>query len=553
MNNLLCNFVKILLFVNVFLFTKGVLLGQPPAWHWAKAAGTGDEDAGRSCVTDANGNVIVTGYFEFSTINFGTVALANSGGYDMFLVKYDSLGNVLWAKSAIGTSNDEGISCSVDLNGDIIVTGFYGGATITFDTIVLTNTIPWTSDIFMAKYSSNGDVVWAKSVGGSDHDFVNYCSTDTFGNIYVTGRFDSDTLTIGSSVLINSGASDIYISKFDNSGNAIWAKSAGGASFQDALCCTTDNNGNVIISGYFYGPTLDCGATILTNSGPSITPDMFIVKYDSSGNVLWAKSAGGISYEFGSSCATDAVGNIIVTGTFSSNNITFGTTVLSNTGFSDVYIVKLDPQGNELWAKSEGGTGGDEAMSCTTDLYGNIFVTGNFNSPTITVGTTVLYHANDLDIFIIKYDSIGNFIWANSVGDIFDEYVWNCTTDLYGNLIITGLFQSYSLNVGPIVLFNLDGSDMFVAKLDTDLNQVGLNNGIFEDRNVFLYPNPATDVLKIHCSKCNFQSIEIYNMHGEIIGNSTQPNIDLSLLNSGVYFVRLIGKNESFMEKLIVE
>lgn len=138
---------------------------------------------------------------------------------------------------------------------------------------------------------------------------------------------------------------------------------------------TLDGNGNSFVTGYFTSTTIAFGTTKLTNPDPLGTSEFFLVKYNSAGNVLWAKSAGGISNESGNCLTTDAFGNIFVTGSFASANITFGTFTLTNSapGRTDIFIVKYYTNGNVIWAKSAGGTEWEEGTSITADANGAVF------------------------------------------------------------------------------------------------------------------------------------------------------------------------------------
>ena len=148
------------------------------------------------------------------------------------------------------------------------------------------------------------------------------------------------------------------------------------------------------MNGYFKN-TINIGTNILNNTGIS---DIFIAKYDSSGNSIWAKGEGGNNYDYGKSISTDSQGNLVMTGSFKSPTITFGTTVLTNTGINDIFIVKYDTSGNVLWAKGVGGSAA--VQSVCTGVSGNVFMTGFFNSPSITFGTTTLYNVGIINIFI---------------------------------------------------------------------------------------------------------------------------------------------------------
>ncbi|OFY65532.1 MAG: hypothetical protein A3H98_02610 [Bacteroidetes bacterium RIFCSPLOWO2_02_FULL_36_8] len=487
------------IFLILYIFLIQHTYAQYSKYEWAKSARGNGFDNGYSCATDAIGNIIVTGYFSSSSITFGTTTLHNVASEDIFIVKYDLNGNVLWAKSAGGISDEIGRSCVVDGGGNIILMGIFKSSSITFGTTTLSNT--GDCNLFIVKYDANGNVLWAKSEGGINFDQGNSCSTDANGNIIVTGFFSSPSITFGTITLTNkyAGNWDIFIVKYDPNGNVLWAKSAGGTSGDNSFTCATDTNKNIIVMGQFGSSTITFGSTILTKTDSSIT-DMFITKFDANGNVLWARNMGGTSYYEGYHCTTDINGNIILMGLFGKSSITFGTTILSNAGYSDVFIVKYDPDGNVLWAKSVGGSKADVGNGCATDAKGNIIITGDFESPTMAFGTKILTTVGYSDMFIGKYDLSGNVLWAKSAGGTSDDRGSSCATDMGGNIIVTGYFNRYSITFGTLTLNNSGYNDIFIAKLkpiniygsvfndiSNDCNQSSTEIGLF-NRNQILNP-----------------------------------------------------------------
>src|ERR1017187_4094350 len=212
---------NLLMIVIVFalISLNNFLNAQAPNWEWARSSGGISDDEGMSIAVDGSGNRYVTGYFHSSTITFGTTTLTNNGTgttEDMFIVKYDPNGNVLWAKSAGGSGFDWGHGIAVDSSGNSYVTGYLGSSPITFGSIILTN-----PGMFIAKYNANGNVVWAKSAGGSDNDYGNSIAVDDSGNSYVIGSYASSTITFGTTTLTNdsAGLGDIFVVKYDSSGN----------------------------------------------------------------------------------------------------------------------------------------------------------------------------------------------------------------------------------------------------------------------------------------------------------------------------------------------
>ncbi len=382
---------------------------------WARTAGgTAKNEEGKSVSTDASGNVYVTGVFESPSITFGSITLINAdstGYYDMFVVKYDVNGNVIWAKRAGGIKDDYGYAIAVDGNGNSYITGTFFNSTITFGSITLTNNGTNTSsDMFIVKYDTNGNVVWAKSAGGSvTADYGYGIALDANGNSYVTGDFGSPSITFGGTTLINANpiSPDMFIVKYDSIGTVIWAKSAGGNSYDHGNGIAVDGSGNSYVTGSFQSTSITFGGTTLINDSiGGGTYDMYVAKYDASGNFVWANSAGGSNVDHGYGIAVDGSGNSYVVGYFHSLSITFGNTVLTKTGAYNMFIVKYDASGNVVWAKSVGGNAPNCANGIALDGSGNSYITGYFGPSSLTFGTTTLTFAGNCDIFVVKLNNL---------------------------------------------------------------------------------------------------------------------------------------------------
>lgn len=327
---------------------------------------------------------------------------------------------------------------------------------------------------------SQSNWLWAKSSQTIGNGIDNIClsvATDANGNIIVTGRFGSSSIKFGSITLVNANSSgftdDFFITKYDSSGNVLWAKRAGGTSYDEGLGVCTDSNGNIFATGYFISGIIIFGSDTLTNSPPQGLSEIFIVKYDPNGNVLWAKSIPGFSSDWGFSVSADPSGNVFVTGEFSSDTLYFGSSVIvTNTSSTAVFIAKYDPIGNILWAKSEMGTPNynDGGYSVSADSFGNAFVVGHFASLSATFGTTTLTNSatsGSFDFFIAKYDPNGNVLWAKSAAGTKDETGFSVSTDAAGNAYVTGNYFSPTMNFGSIVLTNVSNyGNVFVVKYD---------------------------------------------------------------------------------------
>ena len=448
---------------------------------WVKQIGGTSFDFGKSITTDVSDNVYTTGRF-YGTVDFdpgvGIFNLTSSGDFDIFILKLDAAGNLLWIKQMGGTSNDEGYSIITDAGGNVYTTGWFKG-TADFDPgAVITNlTSAGEEDIFILKLSPAGNLLWVKQMGGTYYDKGFSITTDAISNVYTTGYFygtvDFDP-GAGTANLTSANYQDIFIQKLDSSGNFLWAKKMGSTLDDEGNSITTDPSGNVYTTGYFYG-TVDfdpgVGITNLTSTEKS---DIFIQKLDGSGNLLWAKKIGGSSYDEGRSITTDAVGNVYTTGSFGSIvdfNPGAGNTNLTSAGASDIFIQKLDGAGNFLWAKKMGGTSVDYGHSITTDADGNVYTTGFFGDTADFdpgAGTANLTSVGKSDIFIQKLDAAGNLLWVKQMGGTYYDYGMSITTDASSNVYTTGNFwytADFEPGAGTTNLTSVAYDDIFIQKL----------------------------------------------------------------------------------------
>ena len=272
--------------------------------------------------------------------------LRNPGAFaSLFIVKYDFNGNVKWAKRASSFINGNLISKSIatDATGHIYVTGDFTGSIAVFDNDTLKNKV-FGSHIFLAKYDSLGNVIWTKSINGNHDDNASSLVIDKYSNIYLTGTFESNILDFTDATLINPfinyGSATPFIAKIDSSGNTLWAKKgimnkwSGVSKGQDV---TIDTEGNSYLIGSF-----DCDSIYFDNfklfSSRSFNNDIFIVKYDSFGNVIWAKSIKGNNYEAATSISSDNLGHISILGTSYSPYLIFDNDTLYNNSFGYKYL-----------------------------------------------------------------------------------------------------------------------------------------------------------------------------------------------------------------------
>jgi len=537
-----------LMFIGYLIFGSTNLAQD---FYWAKNAGGITEDFGYSISTDANGNSYLVGSFK-ETASFGTIQLFSYGNSDIFIAKYNKNGNCLWAKKAGGISDDIGRDIFIDANGNIFVTGHFK-ETVSFGNIQLTSYGDW--DIFIAKYDTIGNCIWARAAGTVIEDFGTGISADSDGYSYLTGSFKG-IATFGTIQIVGYGGSDVFIAKYDPSGSCVWVKKAGGDSFDEGAGISTDASGNSYITAY-YSYTGTFGTIQLVSYGGL---DIFLAKYDSTGNCLWAKNAGGTLDDYGFNVSIDTNGNSYITGAFE-DEATFGTTQLISYGFSDMFIAKYDSDGNFLWAKNGGGSSFDRGNSISTDLKGNSYVIGNFWE-TANFGTLELTSIGLYDIFIANYDSSGNCIWVENAGGTFNDFGFGISTSRVGNNYITGCFED-SAAFGAITLNGFGAYDIFIATISSTSSSIEPMSLYLIPSEMQLYqnyPNPFNPSTKIKYSVSSIQKVtlKVYDLLGREVAtlvNEEKPagdyEVEFDISNalggisakggyaSGVYFYQL--------------
>lgn len=431
---------------------------------WAKSFGGINAVIGKTIKLDVSGNIYVTGHFK-GTADFdpgtATVNLTSQGDYDVFLLKLDTNGNFLWAKSFGGISDDLVISMTVDATGNIYSTGYYSG-TVDFDPSAGTTNITSAGgeDVFIHKLDASGNFVWAKTFGGSSNERGYSISIDNSGNVYTTGYFfDTVDFDPGAGVVnyTSLGGTDIFIQKLDASGNFVWAKTVGGTSYDYGFALSVDASGNVYTTGYFVGPVdFDPGSNTYYINNVTPNHQTFIQKLDTSGNFLWARGTGGIGTNSrGHAMCLDALGNVYTAGYFD-GTIDFapeinGVGLLSSAGGFDIFIQKRDAFGNYVWTISLGGILDELALGISIDASGNIYTTGVFQDTVDFdpgAGTANLTSMGNSDIFVLKMNEANLSIEENSFGN--ELVVYPNPTNSHFSIDLGQVYENTNVSIADI-------------------------------------------------------------------------------------------------------
>ncbi len=502
----------------VALFTQSAY-----AVSFAKTyGGTGYDDAS-SVQQTSDGGYIVASY----TGSFGA-----SG--DILLIKTDARGNISWTKTYGGTNYEWASSVQQTSDGGYIVVG----QTYSFGAV--------DQDILLIKTDASGDIQWGKTYGGTSQDWASSVQQTSDGGYIVAGYTTS----------FGAGSVDIFLIKTDENGNIIWAKTYGGTSWDEASSVQQTSDGGYIVAGF-------------TGSFGAGGWDAFLIKTDENGNIIWAKTYGGTGVDYAYSVHQTSDGGYIVAGRTES----FGA------GLGDVFLVKTDANGNIIWAKTYGGTNDDFAYSVQQTSDGGY----------ILAGYTSSFGASS-DILLIKTDANGNIIWAKTYGGTNYEWAYSVRQTSDGEYIVAGITASSGAGLDDIFLIKTDangniGSCSIVQDASPTENSVSPTENTTSPSvsSLSLTANSVSPTVTsptltvsepcplsisescqiasglitpykggIKVSRSGEFEVKVYNVSGGVVKSAKGKNEVKLELSRGVYFVEVVSGGKVLREKVVI-
>ncbi len=377
----------------------------------------------------------------------------------------------MWAKQFTGAGQNQPVGIAYDATGCSYT---YGNFTSTVNQDALTLTCSGPQDIYFAKYDKNGQVLWLKQFGGLGSETAISMIFSKDGNyIYLLGYTNSLTCSFDGNGLSNTGLNDIFLTKYDLNGNLQWVKDiAYGADQQYMGNLNIDADNNIILTGHFLTSVTFYGGTTTLTSLNSGIRQSFISKLDQNGNLIWAKMLqGDNSSTTIRSVSVDNSGYYF--SGISVGNILFDVGTISAIGW-DGFLYKTDLNGNGQWVRKMTGSGNEIIWRHKGDLIGNQYLTGHYNSPSISIDSTgtVVSNGNYTnlgsatnDVFLIKYNSNGVLQWARSIGTTGDDLSYSIDIN-NDKSIITGSFAG-TMSFDSFSLTSYGNSDVFLIECNS--------------------------------------------------------------------------------------
>ncbi len=447
-------FLKLLISFSLFFYS---INATAQTWNWANSLGSiAGNDEALDVATDNQGNTYVTGIFS-NVIETSVDTIVSSGNIDIFVAKFDTIGNLVWLRRGGGTTDiDRGEAIDVDANGNVYVTGYFRTAA-TFDNITVTTGLN-SNAIFTAKYDTNGTIQWVQIgtngnangffTGDRPHDI----KVDDSGNVYITGQKSQPT-TFGSITVPDPQQFSIgsFLVKYDTNGNEQFGIPINPSTtiYQPAKIQIQNNSLFVLYVNYSNSYALEVRKYntngILQSTYPSLTLGGTFQQSDELNFVVASDESLYLYSEFQSTVQIG--GNLLSTG--------------SGFTFKDLFLSGYSSTGAFQWVKQIGGGGSDREGGIAIDTADNLYISGSFDNA-MTIDTTVLQGIGQ-DIFVAKLNTNGNLNWARTAGS------GNTTSNAifvndHGDAFVTGLFNGTAIFDENQTASN-GSSDIFAAKL----------------------------------------------------------------------------------------
>jgi hypothetical protein len=374
--------------VLILAFASPILLAQEVVFE--KTFGGGGNDYGRSVQETSDGGFIIAG---------GTSS-SGAGSWDVYLIRTDGDGNEMWHRTFGGSNNDYGRSVQETSDGGFIIVG----STSSFGA--------GNGDVYLIKTDGDGNEIWHRTFGGSNYDYGYSVQETSDGGFIIAGGTSSSGV----------GKRYIYLIRTDGDGNEIWHRTFGGSNYGYGYPVQETSDGGFIIVGR-------------TSSFGAGSDDVYLIRTDGDGNEIWHRTFGGSNYDYGYSVQETSDGGFIIAGGTSS----------SGAGSWDVYLIRTDGDGNEMWHRTFGGSNNDYGYSVQETSDGGFII----------IGRTSSFGAGSWDVYLIRTDGDGNEIWHKTFGGSDDDYGYSVQETSDGGFIIVGRTSSFGAGSWDVYLIKL--------------------------------------------------------------------------------------------------
>jgi len=460
--------------------------------------------------------------------SLGDTVLNSAGEADIYVAKYTREAELVWAKRFGNELYDMALSVESDKNGNIYAAGFV---------VSENNKNDLDSDAWVIALSADGEELWTEQITTAQGDLIIDITVDADDVLYMTGEY-AGAGEVGGYRLEEFGETDMFLAAYSLADRRFeWVEAAGGSGFDSGISVETTPDRNLIWAGYFYEDS-DMFGQQLTGEG---FEDIFVINLNNDASVNWMVTAGGEAEDVANSIAVDQSGNVLVAGSFE-GFAEFDGVAVNGSGGSDIYLAKYNSHGSIQWVRQAGGSEDDEAHAVALDEYGNSYLTGAFQE-SAWFDNTELVSAGEDDLFFARYDANGSLGSVDSEGGEQVDEGTQIAIDAHGATVLAGVFESEA-DFGDTTLVSGGALDIFVSRLSAS-DITGLGSGIETVQDFELhenYPNPFNPSTTIRFSLLRPAQVRlaVYNILGEEVKELVNDN-----LGPGSFNQKWLGKNNA--------
>jgi len=508
--------MRYVLLTLAFLNCALALAQTTPQIEWQRCLGGGARDEGYALIQDPDGNYVVAA----STFSVDGDVVAQHGGGEMWVVKMDPVGAIIWAKTYGGSGGEGGFNICESSDGGYLVLG----TTSSNDGDVSEH--HGLGDIWAVRLDLDGNIIWERAFGGSLNEEASGLTATADGGFLISGQSPS----IDGDLTTNQGGWDAWVLKLDATGNLEWQRSIGGSGMEILLAIQQTSDGGSISTGF----TTSNNGDIIGNHGLF---DMLVLKLSATGETQWQRILGGTGNEGGNAVAETTDGGFIVLGSADMND---GDVSGNHSNTADAWLVRLNSTGDLLWQNCYGGTAYDNGTSIQTTEDGGFAFLGSTYSTNGDVTTT----NGALDFWLVRTNEIGQIQWQRTMGGGLEDQAQKIIRTVDGGFAAIGSTKSNNFDVSG---YHGGEFDCWIVKLSADPTSIQDLSSTF---NIAIFPNPThgDETITYTLERAALVQVEIHDVEGKLISTissgirASGPHIlalPLTKLPSGNYFVAL--------------
>jgi len=491
--------MKKIILIYTFAVYCAALHAQAPEIDWKTTYGGSGHDGLAAIEILEGAGFIIAGYTDSAD---GDIEQTPAGMQDLWLLKTNDTGTILWQKTIGGPNSEMANDIAATPDGGYVIAGQHSDANSSGN-----------YDFLIVKTDGEGNVEWQKILGGTGYETAHGIHPTPDGGYIVAGESNSDD----GDAIPGKGMMDFWVLKLSSEGTIEWQKKLGGTLNDGCWSIQLTADGGYALAGVTESNDID----VTGNHGMN---DYWLVKLNANGNIVWQKTYGGTSIDYGIVMAVAPDGGYVLSGFAFSND----SDVTGNHGAGDMWVVKTNSTGTIEWQECLGGTNNEVAYDVTVAQDGGYLLGGY----AMSADGDITLNQGNADYWVVKLSSTGTLNWQKSLGGTALDYVKGLRETADGGVVVAGNSLSADGDVGS----NLGNEDFWVVKLGEETS--GINTLI---KPVSAYPNPVKNVLYFSQP---LAAVSLYGVDGKEISNYNNVNsIAINHLASGLYFARLQTDN----------